>query len=347
MRPQDGNIDYKLDITICDIKLRLEDSVAKDNNELIDVNLDVKDGTMEVNHIQNLIYVIRGKQVMLDSDLAILYQVETRVLNQAVKRNIARFPEKFRFQLTEDEYQNLKSQIVISSSNEADSTYGGRRILPYVFTEQGIAMLSAVLRSDIAIQVSIRIMETFAEMRKYMANTSFLYDCMNAIEERQITYQNETNEKFDKVFAYISDHEESQQKIFFDGQIYDAFSLLINLIGDATKSIVLVDNYVDVGMLNILAKKKTDVTVIVYTVKKTKLSEKDVETFNQQYPNLQVKYTGVFHDRFLIIDNEKAYHIGASIKDAGKKCFAISILNDSGVIYDILQRLDIETEENI
>ena len=208
-------------------------------------------------------------------------------------------------------------------------------------------MLSSVLKSDVAVNVSIGIMRTFVEMRKYMANTSQLYDRVNTMEERQIIYQNETNEKFDKVFAYISDHEESQQKIFFDGQIYDAFSLLINLIGDATKSIVLVDNYVDVGTLNILAKKKTDVTVIVYTVKKTKLSEKDVETFNQQYPNLQVKYTGVFHDRFLIIDNEKAYHIGASLKDAGKKCFAISILNDSGVVYDILQRLDIETEENI
>ena len=221
---------------------------------------------------------------------------------------------------------------------------GGRRYLPYVFTEQGIAMLSAVLRSDIAIQVSIRIMETFVEMRKYMANTSLLYDRMNAIEERQITYQNETNEKFDKVFAYISDHEESQQKIFFDGQIYDAFSLLIDLVASATKSLVLVDNYVDVGTLNILSKKKENVSVTIYTVRKTRLSEKDIETFNQQYPKLEVNYTGVFHDRFLIIDDKKAYHIGASLKDAGKKCFAISVLNDSGVIYDTLQGLDIDTE---
>lgn len=164
---------------------------------------------MEVSHIQSLIYVIRGKQVMLDSDLAILYQVETKTFNQAVKRNIERFPENFRFQLKKEEYDSLRSQFVTSKEGR-----GGRRYLPYVFTEQGIAMLSAVLRSDIAIQVSIRIMETFVEMRKYMANTSLLYDRMNAIEERQITYQNETNEKFDKVFAYISDHEESQQKIF-------------------------------------------------------------------------------------------------------------------------------------
>ncbi len=304
------------------------------------------DNIVDLEYIQSLIYVVRGKQIMLDSDLAELYHVETGRLNEAVKRNIMRFPEAFRFQLTKEEYQNLISQIAISSFVDKSSGYGGRRKLPYVFTEQGIAMLSAVLRSDIAIQVSIRIMKTFVEMRKYMANTSLLYDRMNAMEEKQIIYQNETNEKFDKVFEYISDHEESQQKIFFDGQIYDAFSLLIDFIGGATKSIVLVDNYVDIGTLNILAKKKTDVAVIVYTVKKTKLSEKDIETFNQQYPMLEVKYTGVFHDRFLIIDNEKAYHIGASLKDAGKKCFAISKINDSGVIYDILQRLDIETEEN-
>ena len=296
--------------------------------------------------VQKLIYFIRGQQVMLDSDLAELYQVETKRLNEAVKRNIKRFPQEFRFQLTEDEEDSLRSQFATSKEVDVIKGKGGRRYTPYVFTEQGIAMLSAVLRSEVAVEVSINIMKTFVEMRKYMANTSLLYDRMNAIEERQITYQNETNEKFDKVFAYISDHEESQQKIFFDGQIYDAFSLLIDLVGSATKSIVLVDNYVDVGTLNILSKKKENVAVTIYTVKKTRLSEKDVETFNQQYPKLEVNYTGVFHDRFLIIDDERAYHIGASLKDAGKKCFAISLLNDSGVIYDILQRLDIETEEN-
>lgn len=166
------------------------------------------------------------------------------------------------------------------------------------------------------------------------------------MEERQITYQNESNEKFERVFEYIADHEESQQKIFYDGQIYDAFSLLVDFISGAEKSIVLVDNYVDVGTLNILAKKKAGVDVIIYTVRKTRLSEKDIETFNQQYSKLEVQYTGVFHDRFLIIDNEKVYHIGASLKDAVKKCFAISLMNDEGVIHDILQRLDIETEEN-
>lgn len=218
------------------------------------------------NTIKNLIYVVRGQQVMLAGDLAFLYQVETRALNQAVKRNIARFPENFRFQLTEEEYINLKSQFVISSL-EDENIHGGRRYLPYVFTEQGIAMLSAVLRSDVAIQVSIK------------------------------------------------------------------------------KKIVLIDNYVDVDTLNILAKKKSDVDVIIYTLKKAKLSQKDINNFNQQYPVLEVFHTNRFHDRFLIVDDVYAYHIGASIKDAGKKCFGINKIEDKDIVKDILERLRLETEE--
>ena len=158
--------------------------------------------------IKSMIYVICNQQVMIDSDLAMLYQVETKRLNEAAKRNISRFPERFRFQLTKEEYEILKSQIATSSS-EDDNGYGGRRKLPFVFTEQGIAMLSAVLRSDVAIRVSIRIMDTFVEMRKYMGNTSLLYERLNAIEVRQINYQTETDERFERVFAYISEHEES------------------------------------------------------------------------------------------------------------------------------------------
>lgn len=275
----------------------------------------------------------------MDSDLAMLYQVETKVFNQAVKRNIARFPEKFRFQLTKEEYDSLRSQIVTSNGK------GGRRYMPYVFTEQGIAMLSAVLRSDIAVQVSIKIMDTFVEMRRFLASNALMFERINEMEVKQLAFQKSTEEKFDKIFHYISEHEESSQKIFFDGQIYDAFSLLVDLVSKAEKKLVLVDNYVDVGTLNILAKKKTDVEVIVYTVRRTRLSEADVNNFNQQYPTLEVKYTGVFHDRFLIIDDTCAYHIGASIKDAGKKCFGISLIEDTRIVKDILERLNLESEE--
>ncbi|MBQ9928804.1 MAG: ORF6N domain-containing protein [Lachnospiraceae bacterium] len=295
---------------------------------------------METNEatIKNLIYVIRGQQVMLDSDLAILYQVETKVLNQAVKRNLLRFPETFRFQLNKDEFTNLKSQFVTSSSHD-DNNYGGRRKLPYVFTEQGIAMLSAVLRSDVAIQVSIKIMNTFVEMRRFMANNSIVLNRINEIEVKQLIYQKNADEKFDQIFTYISEHEEVSQKIFFEGQVYDAFSLLTELIAKAKKEIVLIDNYVDVLTLNILAKKQENVKVQIYTLKKTRLSSMDINNFNQQYPTLGVDYTEEFHDRFIIIDGTLAYHVGASLKDAGKKCFAINRIEDRANILDILNRI--------
>lgn len=174
--------------------------------------------------IRNLIYVVRGQQVMMDSDLAALYQVETKAFNQAVKRNLARFPGAFHFQLTNEEYEGLRSQIVTSNGR------GGRRYLPYVFTEQGIAMLSAVLNSDIAIQVSIHIMTAFVEMRRFLANNSVLFEKISEVNWRQKEYEKRTDECFEKVFDYIAEHEEVKQKIFFEGQIYDAFSLLIKLV---------------------------------------------------------------------------------------------------------------------
>lgn len=311
-----------------------------DNEIIIRENTDIN---ISSEKIQGLIYIVRGKQVMLDSDLARLYQVETKVFNQAVKRNIKRFPESFRFQITEEEYNSLRSQFVTSK--------GGRRYLPYVFTEQGIAMLSAVLRSDIAIQVSIRIMETFVEMRRYMANNELLYKKVNDLETHLIesdiqhkTFEQKTDERFKEVFDYIAQHQESNQKIFFDGQIFDAFSLLAEIVSQANKSIILIDGYVDIGTLNILSKKKKAVDVCIYTFSNTKLSAQDITNFNAQYPKLEVRYTRAFHDRFLILDNTKAYHIGASLKDAGKKCFGINKIEDSGVIRDILQRVQLNSQ---
>lgn len=289
--------------------------------------------------IQNLIYVVRGQQVMMDSDLAALYQVETKVFNQAVKRNIARFPDAFRFQLTDEEYGALRSQIVTSNGR------GGRRYLPYVFTEQGIAMLSAVLNSDLAIQVSIHIMTAFVEMRKFFTNNAVLFERIHEMDWRQQEYEKKTDERFEKVFDYIAEHGESMQRVFFDGQIYDAFSLLVDLVGSADTSIILIDNYVDIGTLNILSKKGAGVTVCIYTARQTKLTGKDVENFNRQYPSLEVRYTGVFHDRFLILDRTRTYHIGASLKDAGRKCFAVSLLEDAGITKDILQRVELGAED--
>ena len=275
--------------------------------------------------IEKMIYVIRDKQVMLDSDLAILYQVETGALNRAVKRNISRFPEDFRFQLTKEEYQNLRCQTGISSFAQGENNYGGRRTLPYVFTEQGISMLASVLHSEVAIKVSIGIMRTFVEMRRFIANNALLFERISNVELKQLEYQKQTDEKLD--------------------QIFDAFSLIVSLIQKAEKEIVLIDGYVDIGTLNLLTKKNENVTVVMYTLKRTKLSQEDVNNFNSQYPLLEVRYTKVFHDRFLILDKKNVYHIGASLKDAGKKCFGISLIEDAGIVRDILQRLEIETEE--
>ena len=313
--------------------------------EKTEVNVPVVVNSTE-EKIENLIHYVRGQQIMIDSDLAMLYNVETKRLNESVKRNSKRFPESFCFQLTEDEYVDLRSQIATSNiETETISSKGGRRYLPYAFTEQGIAMLSAVLRSDEAIQVSVNIMNTFVKMRRFLAENALMFDKIHSLELKQLEYQKESNEKFNQIFAYISEHEEVGQKIFFDGQIYDAFSLLVSLVEKAEKSIVLIDNYVDVGTLNILSKKKDGVDVTIYTVQRTRLASQDIVNFNSQYPTLTVNYTGVFHDRFLIVDETIAYHIGASIKDAGKKCFGISRIEDVKIISDILQRLEIEAED--
>ncbi len=292
------------------------------------------------NQIKNLIYTIRGQQVMLDSDLAMLYKVTTGRLNEQVKRNIKRFPKKFMFQLAEEEYKSLMSQIAISKSR---SGRGGRRKPPYVFTEQGIAMLSSVLRSEQAIQISIGIIDAFVEMRRFLVHNKALFSRLNNLELKQLEYQKSTDEKLEQVFDYIATNKEVLQKVFFNGQIYDAFSLLVDIVKKADKTIILIDNYVDTATLNILAKRKNNVKITIYTSPKNPLTAKDINTFNKQYKKLIIKHINTFHDRFILLDNSTCYHIGASIKDAGKKSFAISKIEDTQIVKDILKRLKYQT----
>ena len=201
-------------------------------------------------------------------------------------------------------------------------------------------MLSAVLHSEKAIDVSIKIMTVFVEMRHFIANNALMFERISALELRQLEFQKTANEKFNQVFAYIADHAESEQKIFFDGQIYDAFSLICGLIQKATADIILIDGYVDTKTLDLLSKKQKGVSAMVYTSQSgSMLTKSDITAFNKQYPSLQVKYTNTFHDRFLILDHITGYHIGASIKDAGKKCFAISWIEDVQSIQNIIARL--------
>jgi len=303
-------------------------------NEITTENSNALDPAAVINaDIRSLVYVIRGQQVILDSDLAALYQVETKNFNKAVGRNIERFPEDFRFQLTKEEFDDLRFQIGTSNNR------GGRRYLPYAFTEQGISMLASVLHSDVAVQASIKIMRAFAEMRRFISNNALLFEQISSIELKQLEYQKSTNERFDRVFQYINNHAESEQKIFFDGQIYDAFSLLVSIIQKASKEIILIDGYVDVDTLDLLAKKKSGVNVRCYTFPNTTLSKQDISKFNAQYATLTVKKTSVFHDRFLLLDGKTSYHIGASLKDAGKKCFGISLLTDPDMVKELLNRL--------
>ncbi len=289
--------------------------------------------------IRDLIYTVRGVQVMLDSDLAKLYGVETKRLNEAVTRNIERFPERFCFRLSSGEVDDLRSQIATlhPELGKQDSWW---RYMPRVFTEQGVSMLSAVLRSKTAIDVSIRVMDAFVEMRHFIASNAAMFEQIRAVELRQLEYQRTTDERFERVFDYMEAHEAPRQKVFFDGQVYDAFELLVGLVRRARESIVLVDGYADAGTLNILAKKADGVAATIWTHPRARLTKRDVEAFNAQYPRLEVRRTSAFHDRFLILDDAEGYLVGASLKDAGKKAFAVVRLEDGEPVAAILARLD-------
>ncbi len=281
--------------------------------------------------IKNLIYTIRGKQVMLDSDVAMLYHYETKKINQTVKRNIERFPEKFCFKLTEKELETMWSQFVTTSKLEANK-YRSKKYLPYVFTEQGIAMLSGLLKNDIAVQVSINIMDAFVEMRKFLLANGQVFERLTNVEYKLL----EHDKKFDMLFDQLQHEENIKQKIFFGGQIYDAYSLIIDIIKKASKKILIIDNYIDDSVLKMLAKKKNNVEVVILTSNNSNIQNIDVQKFNKEYPILKVAKTNKFHDRFIVIDNKEMYHLGASIKDLGKKCFGINKIEDIGIIEKII-----------
>ena len=272
--------------------------------------------------IQKHIYTIRGVQVMLDEDLAVLYGVETRRINEQVRRNIERFPKKFMFQLSKDEYDSLRSQNAILETSRGKH----RKYLPYAFTEQGVAMLSAVLRSETAVKVSIRIMEAFVAMRRFMLTNAQIFQRLDTLEMKQM----ETDKKVDQVLSAIEMKKiQPKQGVFFDGQIFDAYKFVSGLIRKANKSILLIDNYIDETVLDLFGKKKKNVKVTIFTAKINKALELDAKKFNAQYPTLEIKKFSKAHGRFLIIDDKDVYHFGASLKDLGKKWFAFSKMDKS------------------
>ena len=254
--------------------------------------------------IKNLIYTIRGKQVMLDSDVAMLYHYETKNVNKAMKRNIDRFPEDFCFQLTNDEFKNLRFQFG-TLNKKVNNGKVTRKYLPYVYTEQGISMLAGVLKNDIAVQVSISIIRAFIEMRKFMSSNSQIFERLTNVEYKLL----EQDKKFDEIFNQLQYEENIKQKIFFEGQIYDAYSLVIDIIKRAKNKIIIIDNYIDDSILKILVKKNKNVEVVILTSKNSNISKLDIQKFNKEYPILKVAKTDKFHDRFIIIDNKELYII--------------------------------------
>lgn len=282
--------------------------------------------------IRKLIYTIRGKQVILDSDVALLYHYDTKNINKAMKRNLNRFPEDFCFQLTKEEMKQMWFQNGTTSEN---IKFRSEKYLPYAYTEQGIAMLAGVLKNQIAVDVSINIIRAFIKMRELIRNNKEIFARLIKVEHKMLEY----DKKFDLVFNELQKDKESEfkQKIFFDGQIYDAYSLVINIIKKAKEKILIIDNYIDDSILQMLVKKNKNVKVTILTSEKSNISKLDVQKFNKEYPELEIAKSNKFHDRFIVIDNKEIYHVGASLKDLGKKCFAISKIEDTEYIDKLLE----------
>ena len=303
------------------------DSVFSLNNQMtiLPVNEDLR----------SKIFDIRGFQVMLDFDLALLFQVETKRLNEQVKRNLNRFPTRFRFQLNETEMNELVANC------DRFKTLKHSTNLPFVFSEQGIAMLATVLHSEIAVDISIQIMDAFVEMRKLIANNATIFQRLGNIEQKlvanDIKFQ-KSDENFNKLFDALNANElKPKQGIFYDGQVFDAYALINKIIRNAKKSIVLIDNYIDDSILTLFSKRNNNVAVTIYTQYITPKMKLDLQKYNEQYPKIKMKIHLKSHDRFMIIDDNELYHIGASLKDLGKKWFGITKF-ESGAL-DMLHKL--------
>jgi hypothetical protein len=277
--------------------------------------------------IQNKIFTIRGKQVMIDRDLAVLYNIPTKALNQAVKRNLERFPKRFCFQLTEEE----KIELVTNCDRLSKLKHSGFQI--NCFTEQGVAMLSAVLRSEIAVKVSIQIMDAFVAMRRFLRDNAEVFVRLENVERKQL----KADENFDKIFNALQSKElKPKQGIFYDGQVFDAYSFISDLVREAKTSIVLIDNYVDDTVLRLFAKRKKGIPLTIYT-KKDAILNLDIVKYKAQYGPVGVKEFKASHDRFLILDGTVVYHIGASLKDLGLKWFAFSKMEIAAL--DLLSKI--------
>ena len=275
--------------------------------------------------IENMIYEIRGKKVMLDSDLAMLFGYETKQLNRQVLRNINRFPENYCFQITDTEYISLRCQNGTLKNGRGEH----RKYLPYVFTEYGITMLAGILKSELAIKMSLRIVDIFITMKNYINTSLIEQKYFNELTIKNTEDIKLLQESFDKLNT-----KESNNHIFYEGQIYDAYSLFIDILSKARKEIIIIDNYAGKKLFDII--KNINVNVKIYTENIDNISK---EKYEKQYNNLEIINTHIFHDRFIIIDNKVLYHSGASFKDLGKKCFAITKIEDNSILKELLNKI--------
>ena len=287
--------------------------------------------------IENMIYEVRGQQVMLDSDLARLYECAngTKTINQAVKRNIERFPTDFYFQLTKDEYENLKSQFETSSWND----YGGIRKLPYVFTEQGVSMLATVIKTSVASEISVSIMRAFVAMRKYISKNLIENKYINDMLIKHDKEISENTESIKLIQNTLEKFEEKKKinEIYFNGQIYDAYSKILEIFNDAKDNLIIIDGYADKTILDIVKRLKVKVKLI--TKPNNLLTKQDVEKYNKQYDNLEVIFDNTYHDRYFILDDNILYHCGASINRIGYKTFSITQVNDRYILNALLHNI--------
>lgn len=291
---------------------------------------------IEKEKVENLIYEIRGKQVMLDSDLAKLYKVETKRINEAVKNNPEKFPERFSWKLTDKE----SKIFLVENFDQKLETRGGKYKNQRVFTEQGVMMLATILKTKIAIETTIRIMDAFVEMKKYFSNNLLEQKFINnqvIKNTKEIEINSEKIKLLQESFDKLSEKRKASE-IYFNGQMFDAYSRIINIFSEAKEKLIIVDSYADIKLLDII--KKLDVKVIIITKKNNFITEKEIEIYNKQYNNLKVIYNNTFHDRYFIIDNKTVYHCGTSVNRIGYKTFSINLLSDKDVTIPLINNIN-------
>ena len=301
-------------------------------NELLQIDDDVK--------IAERIHVIRGQQVILDSDVAFLFRTDVKKLNQQMKRNVGRFPIDFCFKLNSIEFNNLRSQNVT-----IEVGYKNRKYLPYAYTEHGIIALAGVLKSDVAEKMSVEIVRQFIQMKKFITENGDVLLKLAQLQNRQINFEIETNKRFDEILKLINKADLPKQVLFFDGQYYDAYDFISSLIRKADKTICLIDPFCDNRALTFLSNKKPIAEAIICKSNKTKLTNKEIDIFIKQYGNVQIINNNNIHDRFLIIDNIECYSLGTSLNFAGKKTFVITKIEDEIIITSILERIGVKKDD--